>query len=128
MDQITPITCHQQTTANHSPELISLISRLRDQLALHLSLEEAYGYFDDALISLAELSGKAEALRSEHSYLFASIRDLADQVSEVCPDRPEQVIRFIQRLATFRRTFEMHEEGELKQILDSLDDDLGVLD
>ena len=128
LDQITPITRHQQTAANHWPELIILISGLRDQLALHFSLEEAYGYFDDAVIAVAELSATAEKLRSEHPALFASIRDLADQVSEVCSDRPEQVNQFIQRLDAFRRAFEIHEEGELKLILDSLDDDLGVGD
>ena len=123
LDQITPITRHRQTAANHWPELIALLSGLRDQLALHFSLEEAYGYFDDAIISSAELSTTAEKLRSEHSSLFASIRDLADQVSEVCSDRPEQVNRLIKRFDQFRRAFEMHEEGELKRVLDCLDDD-----
>ena len=67
-------------------------------------------------------------LRSEHPFLFAAIRDLADQVSEVCSDRPEQVSRFIQQLDSFRRVFEKHEENELELILNSLDDDLGVGD
>ncbi len=128
LDQITPITRHQQTATNHWPELITLMSDLRDQLALHFSLEEAYGYFDDAVVSSPQLSLTAEVLRSEHPFLFAAIRDLADQVSEVCSDRPEQVTRFIQQLDSFRRVFEKHEENELELILDSLDDDLGVGD
>ena len=128
LDQITPITRHQQTAANHWPELITLMSDLRDQLALHFSLEEAYGYFDDAIVSAPELSVTAEVLRSEHPSLFANIRDLADQVSEICSDRPDQVNDFITRLDAFRRDFEIHEESELKLILDSLDDDLGVGD
>ena len=128
LDQITPITRHQQTAANHWPELITLMSDLRDQLALHFSLEEAYGYFDDAIVSAPELSVTAEVLRSEHPSLFANIRDLADQVSEICSDRPDQVNDFITRLYAFRRDFEIHEESELKLILDSLDDDLGVGD
>ena len=37
LDQITPITRHQQTAVNHWPELIILMSDLRDQLALHFS-------------------------------------------------------------------------------------------
>ena len=125
---ITPITRHQQTAVNHWPELITLMSDLRDQLALHFSLEEAYGYFDDAIVSAPELSVTAEVLRSEHPSLFANIRDLADQVSEICSDRPDQVNDFINRLDAFRRDFEIHEESELKLILDSLDDDLGVGD
>jgi hemerythrin-like domain-containing protein len=128
LDQIIPITHHQQTATNHWPELITLLSDLRDQLALHFSLEEAYGYFDDAVVSTPELSVTAEVLRSEHPRLFADIRDLADQVTEICSDRPEQVNVFIQRFGAFQRAFEIHEERELKLILDSLDDDLGVGD
>ena len=128
LDKITPITCHQQTATNHWPELITLFSDLRDQLALHFSLEEAYGYFDDAVVSAPQQSVTAELLRSEHPQLFAMIRDLADQASEICSDRPEEVSRFIQRFDAFRRAFEKHEESELKLILDSFDDDLDVAD
>ena len=128
LNQVKPITRHQQTAANHWPELIVLMSDLRDQLALHFSLEEAYGYFDDAVVSSPELSVTAEALRSEHPFLFAAIRDLADEVSEVCSDRPEQVNRFIQQYDSFQRMFEKHEEDELELILESLDDDLGTGD
>jgi len=128
LDQIIPITRHQQTAANHWPELVILMNDLRDQLALHFSLEEAYGYFDDAVIVSPQVSEIAEVLRSEHPFLFAAIRDLADQASEVCSDRPEQVNRFIQQLDSFRCMFEKHEENELKLILDSLDDDFGVGD
>ena len=128
LDQIIPLTCHQQTAANHWPELIALMSELRDQLALHFSLEEAYGYFDDAVVSSPQLSVTAEVLRSEHPFLFAVIRDLADQVSEVCSDRPEQVNLFIQQFDSFRSMFEKHEENELELILESLDDDLGAGD
>lgn len=128
LDKIKPLTRHPQTAVNHWPELIMLMSDLRDQLALHFSLEEAYGYFDDAVVSAPELSVTAEVLRSEHPPLFASIRDLADQVSEVCSDIPEQVNLFIKQFEAFQRAFEVHEESELKLILDSLDDDLGVGD
>ena len=128
LDQITPLTRHQQTAVNHWPKLIVLMSDLRDQLALHFSLEEAYGYFDEAVVSLPQLSVNAEVLRSEHPFLFAAIRDLADEVSEVCSDRPEQVNRFIEHFDAFRRMFEKHEENELELILESLDADLATGD
>ena len=59
---------------------------------------------------------------------MACTGDLADQVSEVCSDRPEQVNLFIQQFDSFRRMFEKHEENELELILESLDDDLGAGD
>ena len=128
LDKITPLILYQQTAKNHWPELIALIGDLRDQLALHFSLEEAYGYFDDAVVSSPWLSVIAESLRNEHPRLFSRILDLADQSLEICSDSHGQVSQFIRRFDDFRRAFEMHEEKELKLILDSLDDDLGVGD
>ena len=73
MDQLTPLTSHCQTAINHWPELIQLFDALRDQLALHFSLEEAYGYFDDAIDTEPQLTTLAECLRGEHAKLFESI-------------------------------------------------------
>ena len=128
MDRICPLTQHPQTATNHWPELITLLSELCDQLALHFSLEEAYGYFDDAVVTAPQLSAIAECLRAQHSGIFERIRELADQALEVSVDRPEQVDRFLKRFDLFRTDFQDHEEAELKLILDSLDDDIGVGD
>lgn len=128
LDRVLPLSQHLQTATNHWPELIALIADLRDQLALHFSLEEAYGYFDDAVGSAPQLSVRAEHLRSQHSKLFARIRDLADRSLEVVADRSEQVDRFLNDFKCFREAFESHEEDELKLILDAMDDDLGVGD
>ncbi len=128
MDRILPLAQHQQTATNHWPEMIRLFADLRDQLALHFSLEEAYGYFDDAIVSAPQLSASAESLRGQHALLFERIRDLADAALEVSADSEEQVSRFLADFDCFRKTFEEHEEAELKLILDALDDDIGVGD
>ncbi|MGI9471075.1 MAG: hemerythrin domain-containing protein [Rubripirellula sp.] len=128
LDKILPLSQHLQTATNHWPELISLIADLRDQLALHFSLEEAYGYFDDAVGSAPQLSVTAECLRSQHPKLFARIRDLSDTSLEVAADSSEQIDRFLRDFKCFREAFESHEEDELKLILDAMDDDIGVGD
>lgn len=128
MDTILPLAQHQQTAANHWPELIGLFADLRDQLALHFSLEEAYGYFDDAVGSAPQLSSSAEQLRNEHPLLFERIRDLADRALEIPADSEEKVARFLQEYESFRQSFDAHEEAELKLILDAIDDDIGVGD
>jgi len=128
LDQITPLTAHCQTAINHWPELIQLFDELRDQLALHFSLEEAYGYFDDAVGIEPQLSASAECLRAEHTHLFEAIRHLADRAKEIEGDQEEAVARLLDGLAKFRRSFEQHEEAELDLILQSLDQDLGVGD
>ena len=132
-DKLVPMISHRDVAGNHWQELVRLLSALRDQLALHFSLEEAYGYFDNAVDIEPRLSLAAEELRNEHCKLFTQIRDLADafadvdseQVESGSSEKPEKLVK---RFATFRSAFELHEERELKLILASLDDDIGVGD
>ncbi len=127
-DQINSYSVHVETAINHWPELISLLAELRDQLAIHFTLEEAYGYFDDAIDIAPQLSAQAETLRGEHRNLFPQICELADKIAEVSVESEEQTSHFIKGLGHFKHAFEKHEEAELKLILESLDDDLGVGD
>ncbi len=128
LDKIFPLAEYPQTAINHWAELINLFADLRDQLALHFSLEEAYGYFDDAVVTAPQLSTTAERLRGQHPKLFEKIRGLADKASEIRIDASEQVARFLAEFNHFRAEFEQHEEDELKLILDALEDDIGVGD
>ena len=128
LDKIFPLAEFPQTAGNHWRELVELLAELRDQLALHFSLEEAYGYFDDAIGSAPQLSLTAECLRGQHSKLFERIRNLADRAAEARVESSEQVTRLLADFNRFRAEFEKHEEDELKLILDSLDDDIGVGD
>ena len=127
-DRVVPIAQQSETALNHWTELVGLFAQLRDQLALHFSLEEAYGYFDDAIDTAPQLSVAAGVLRSEHSSLFALIRDLADHAADAHVDRVETVTPFVDQFADFKKRFETHEEAELKLILDAMDEDLGVGD
>ena len=128
LDRIKPLTEQHQIAINHWAEIIDLIDQLRDQLALHFALEEAYGYFEEAIVTAPQLSASAELLRSQHAELFERIRDLADGIAEVPPTQGTRVKRFVARVSLFLDTLEQHEEAELKLILDALNDDLGVGD
>ena len=128
LDRIVPLATHPQTARNHWNELVDLFASLRDQLALHFSLEEAYGYFEDAIVSAPQLSTEAEMLRSQHPHLFQRICRLADKSGEISSENSDHVSRFLHDFQNFRSEFEKHEEQELKLILDALDDDIGVGD
>jgi hypothetical protein len=128
MDKIGPLSVPLPMAINHWPELIPLFADLRDQLAMHFSLEEAYGYFEDAIITAPQLSVTAEYLRSQHSHLFQQVCELADGALEVSADAEEQIEKFLRRFKQFQSEFEKHEEAELKLILDAMDDDIGVGD
>jgi hypothetical protein len=124
-DRLLPLVELPQTARNHWPELIESFAELRDQLALHFSLEEAYGYFDEAIDIAPQLSTLAHCLRDEHSQLFATARDLVDEAMDAKFDIDGDIIRIVDLFQKFRRQFERHEEAELKLILHAMDDDIG---
>ncbi|TWU20515.1 hypothetical protein Pla52o_43930 [Novipirellula galeiformis] len=128
IDKIGPMVSHPKIAANHWTELVELFAELRDQLALHFSLEEAFGYFDEAIDTSPELSTNAEALRSQHTSLFEAIRHLTESASELTTEHEDRISRVIVRYDTFLRAFATHEEAELKLILEAFDDDIGVGD
>ncbi len=111
-------------------ELVETLGGLRDQLAIHFSLEEAYGYFEEAVDVAPRLSEKAERLRGEHETLFLDACDLVDRaeqllyVNAAAAATKKVALRFV----AFRREFQEHESNEEELILQALDDDIGVGD
>ena len=127
-DHLVPMMSQRELALNHWNELEEDLAKLRDQLALHFSLEEAYGYFDEAVDIAPHMSISAETLKSEHTKLFARIRDLADEIVDINRDQDAKVDAFLKNCNRFRIEFQRHEEAELQLILDSFDDDIGVGD
>ncbi|QDT13796.1 hemerythrin domain-containing protein [Planctomycetes bacterium K23_9] len=121
-DQVIPLVEQPERAGNHWAELIELFAELRDQLALHFSLEEAYGYFDDAVDIAPQLSTMAHCLRAEHSKLFSEVRDLADAAMDAKADVEDEVSKVVRLFGKFRRRFEQHEEAELNLILRATED------
>ncbi|MFG0286535.1 MAG: hemerythrin domain-containing protein [Rhodopirellula sp. JB044] len=138
MDRLRVLTQPLEAAANHWPELIGLFEDLRDQLALHFGLEEAYGYFDEAIGPDVELSVTADFLRSQHAVLFEEARHLAEAAAAACtgdtpiegttPEVTTAQEKILRRFEGFVMQFNEHEEAELKLILDALEEDLGVGD
>lgn len=107
--------------------IAQLLGRLRDQLGMHFSLEEAYGYFDDAIDVVPRLSRRAETLRSQHPRLFIAICELVDQAEQMlyherAPLRQNDLAR---NFATFRETLQAHEAEEVALIVQTLNDEIG---
>jgi len=138
MDRLRLLTNPREAAVNHWQELIGLFGDLRDQLALHFGLEEAYGYFDMAIETDAEMSFAAETLRSQHADLFESARRIAEVAADAktgeepiegaTPEVTTSQEKVLDRFERFLHDFNQHEEAELKLILDSLDDGIGVGD
>ncbi len=66
------------------PRLTEMLVKMRDQLAMHFTLEEAYGYFEDAIEAAPHLNRQAEKLRAEHPLLFNELCGLVDSAESCC--------------------------------------------
>lgn len=114
----------------HSRTLVDFLAKLRDQLAMHFALEEAYGYFRDPCEVEPMLAVAAERLRAEHSPLYTRISQLADQAENLWRERDEAALTTVIPVAVdeFVRTLLKHESGENELIYRSLYESIGVAD
>ena len=115
---------------SHRRRLVLMLGSLRDQLALHFALEQAYGYFDDPVFVAPRLSQQAESLRDEHQKLYAQVCDLADEVEkQYHAGRLATVAsEVVEQFKTFDQLFRRHEDEENELILNAYEDDIGVGD
>ena len=75
--------CQRPVAPGQCRLLIDKHCQLRDQLALHFSLEEAYGYFEDPVDVAPQLGRKAEELRGEHKGLYLDLCDLIERAERM---------------------------------------------
>jgi hypothetical protein len=111
-------------------QVADVLGRLRDQLALHFTLEEAFGYFEDALDAAPQLSQRAEALRSEHQTLFVDLCAIVDLAERMVYGRTgaEDRTELGRMFHRFRVDIALHESREHDLILAALNDDIGCGD
>lgn len=111
-------------------KIVDLAEGLRDRLALHFALEEAYGYFEDPVSVAPRLCEEAEALRAEHADLFVQLCRLADD-AEALPSgnsSSKAIRRWLDGLHAFCDRLRRHESREHELIMQAFCDDIGVGD
>lgn len=108
-------------------DFVSLLVELRDQLAVHFALEEAYGYFDDPVSVAPHLSEQAETLRGQHSQLHEEISLLAKTAQDIsrCNGDPRGIQQVADGFLQFNSRLQEHEEGENKLIMQAYSLDIG---
>jgi hypothetical protein len=122
--------CQRPIAPGQCRLLIDKLCQLRDQLALHFSLEEAYGYFDDPVEVAPQLSRQAERLRNEHKELYQDLCDLVDRGERMFYDEQHAALalwigpEFLQ----FDQRLRGHEARENELIMEAYDGDIGVGD
>jgi len=70
-------------------QLHDALACLRDQLAMHFALEEAYGYFEDAIEVAPRFSIKADRLRGEHDDFYVEMCDIVDHAEQLLQTRSQ---------------------------------------
>lgn len=121
--------CQRPIAPSQCRQLVDRICLLRDQLAMHFALEEAYGYFEEPVEVAPQLGRLAEQLRSEHRELYLDFSDLIERAERMYYDEQHAALalwlgsQFLELDQRLRR----HEERENELILDAYDD-LGVGD
>ena len=118
---IAPVNCRH---------LVERLSQLRDQLALHFALEEAYGYFDDPVEVAPRLSYAAETLRSEHRQLYMQLTQIVERAERLLHN--EQLATLALWIGPeflgFDAALRDHESRENDLIYEAYDTDLGAGD
>lgn len=121
----------QSLMQDHRPShFVGLLGKLCDEVALHFSLEEAYGYFDDAIEIAPRLADRAEALRNEHETLFNTIRQISDDGDAALAHGrlPTLIVHLVHQFREFELALQEHESRETALMLEAFDDDIGVGD
>lgn len=91
-----------------------LICDLRDQIAMHFALENAFGYFEKPLTSDPLLSAEAQRLLDQHEELYLQICSIAEGAEELLyPEFDEAgYSRQVDLFKEFYKAFQAHESAE----------------
>lgn len=123
--------CDSPATIDASPRrFFGFVEELRDHLALHFALEEAYGYFDDPIEVAPRLCRQANELRAEHHELYLMVVDLSETAELLTQPSREigTVLTAVARFQGFDQRLQRHETRENELIMQEYGDDIGVGD
>jgi len=121
------VRCASTLAPHQVRGVVVLLQELRDQLALHFALEEAYGYFEEPMDVAPRLCLQADRLRAEHKDLYLDLCQIADQAEAFLVDGEEPLLAswLTPRFLSFDIRLKKHEACENELILDAYECDLG---
>ena len=130
LDNVQKICARPTSIRPHCRRFVEMLAQLRDQLAMHFALEEAYGYFDEPVSVAPRLSRRANDLRIEHRDLYLHICEIVDQAERLAFGRKQLSLAtdISLRFRSFHDQLLAHEAQETDLILEAYDDDIGVGD
>ena len=108
-------------------DFVDMLQELRDKLALHFALEDAYGYFEDPLEVPPRFAQRAMELREEHAALYLAISALADEAGNFLHERklPALTMAIPPKFEDFHERLKKHESDEIDLIQNTFVEDIG---
>ncbi len=128
LTKLRRFVANRHHTHHHFQEFVDLLYGLCDQLAFHFALEEAFGYFEDALESAPHLHEQSTKLRNQHSQLFVNARDLADKAANRTKPAAADIDLLIHEFRALDVALKVHESAEKGLVHAALSQDVGVGD
>jgi len=124
------ITTNPYLVRSRRYQFVGMLEDLRDHLALHFALEEAYGYFDEPLKVDPRLSSRAKRLRREHRELYLMVCDVIDRAMQLHDGNNLGALaqQLVAEYADFDTRLNRHEQAENELIQQEWDDDIGCGD
>jgi len=109
---------------------VNMLLELRDQLALHFALEEAYGYFEDPAQVSPQLAHQAERLRDEHRRLYSHLSDIVERAETMLEEGHQALLAtsIPGQFILFDEALQNHEHRENELLMSMMDDDIGTGD
>ena len=130
LSEVSQQLLQRRPRVSDARDMVEKLTRLRDQLAVHFSLEEAFGYFENAVSIAPRLSERADSLRSEHDLFFQDICSICEQAEKLLYHEasPRTLRQVATRYSDFYEALQQHEAREAELIMEAFDDDIGVGD
>ncbi len=112
-------------------EASEMLQGLRDELETYFTLEECYGYFQQAAVSNPSVSIKAADLQSQHERLFLQFNALVEMSEQIvyheCSSEIS-VANLASELDVFCKNLSDHEQNEMELMMRMCNEDIGVGD
>ena len=123
--------CDSPATIDSAPRrFFGLVEELRDHLALHFALEEAYGYFENPIEVAPRLCRQANELRAEHHELYLMVVNFSEACELLTQPSPVIgiVLTVVKQFEAFDERLKRHEARENELIMQEYGDAIGVGD
>lgn len=124
-----PGVLDDESAGQVSPRVAAeLLEELRDGLETYFSLEEFYGYFQQAAVLNPCVGQKATSLQTEHEVLFLKLNQIVEMTQQIVYHEvgPETTLTQVaEDLEAFCIDLAQHEQAEMDLMMRLCNEDIG---